>query len=83
MRAQDHPEYLLEREHLHETLAALEALIEQIGHAEPMGGDAHATLALFEHYRTEYKRLNLVRTAPYVGRLDFAPDDADQPQTYY
>jgi len=83
VKAQDHPEYAQEQKHLKDTLAALEGRIKEIGRSNPIGGDEHATQALFKHYGAEYKRLYLARPSPYFGRIDFVPDDADETETYY
>jgi DNA helicase-2/ATP-dependent DNA helicase PcrA len=85
MKAEEHPEYSLEQEHLQRTLGALEGLLVSLGQkgAKRNGPDAGA--ALFRDHRSRGERLQLVSTSPYFGRIDFAryTPDATAPETCY
>ncbi len=83
MKAQDHPEHRQEQNHLTNVLAAIKAKVAEIEHIDAMGGDEQATQALSKHYRHEYKKLHHACDNPYFGRVDFAPDDNGETETYY
>ncbi len=78
----NHPDFQIENEHLHSTLAALEARIEEVGTLEPHGPSAHDTDSLIRRLWLVYENL-LARKQVYFGRLDFAPEGAIDIESHY
>ncbi len=69
-RADIHPEYDHEREHLERALEAIRAEIERVGSSSPNAAYINAKIALHDMAVRRYKVLNIALESPYVGRLD-------------
>jgi DNA helicase IV len=77
-----HPEWGVERERLAATRAAMEVAAER-SLRRTGGGDMDAAIAL-EVQRVWYREaLQAALRSPYFGRIDFFPQDAAGPETYY
>jgi DNA helicase-2/ATP-dependent DNA helicase PcrA len=79
----DHPERRAEAAHLADTLAILEARIDEVGSFKVQGFTTHDTAALHRKYVEIYTSLKSARQQVYFGRLDFTPLGAAAPESHY
>ena len=85
MKAEEHPEYPQEQEHLQRTVGALAGLLVSLGQTGTQGNGPDAAASLFRDHRYRGERLQLTSASPYFGRVDFARSaaEATEPETCY
>lgn len=69
-RADIHPEYDHEREHLERALKSIRVEIERVGSSSPNAAYMNAKIALHDMAVRRYRALQVALESPYVGRLD-------------
>jgi DNA helicase-2/ATP-dependent DNA helicase PcrA len=86
MKAQEHPHYIEEAEHLTETVEFIETELRRLRDYNPWESTPfkYEGNALFNYKKKNLEQLkNLQYDSPYFGRVDWLPADGDENDTFY
>lgn len=83
MKAEDHPEYEVEKNHLDYVLDTIDRRILSLGAMTGTAGDPYAQDGVRKILREEIRDLTSARPSPFFGRIDFQQSGSNRQEEWY